>query len=559
MSSLLHHPSSAPMRPFADKDMEIVDLDQLFEEYVETHLFQQYSDSVVDRSSSGDLAHLFDLPSSNESDVFATSPTLDRDGDIAWHKAVRQCQQNPASSTSIDSSSHYIDTRAQESLSNSELISFEDLFELERNQLRSVSQPSTARPHTTRSVKKAVSFQDGSIPRGVQKPSRKSPATSFAKMMQPSFYRAPIPDVWSRKMDTTAGTFAPRGASNGIASPPPSLKINQNRSNFYSRTHQPYGEDRSPLASPDLNDTEMNFSNYQLTPQASPAIGISNGNGNADPFSTNMGLAFSSSVSSAALSALQTPPSSHGLPMTTWGPDTSPSLDFGFSASPDFSATKTAGWWDDEASAPSHTYREATHSRTTSQNMAAMEGLGISCDSTSFGDFGVAGLGIHSAGGDDSGASASFDLGNYTSICPTPPQQHIVSIGHRPLSRTPSPTPQPRFHRRRPSSQAHAHHNRAQSNSRSDRRKSSNASNATSSRQSSSGNVGFVNFTPHDSRKILTGVAPSGSSKTKARREKEAADKRRKLSQAAMKAVIEAGGDVGSLRGLDIDGNGVLF
>ncbi|KAF8863635.1 hypothetical protein BDZ45DRAFT_685867 [Acephala macrosclerotiorum] len=48
--------------------------------------------------------------------------------------------------------------------------------------------------------------------------------------------------------------------------------------------------------------------------------------------------------------------------------------------------------------------------------------------------------------------------------------------------------------------------------------------------------VDFVNYTPNDSRKILTGVAPSGSSKTKARREKEAAEKRRKLSQAAVRA-----------------------
>lgn len=69
-----------------------------------------------------------------------------------------------------------------------------------------------------------------------------------------------------------------------------------------------------------------------------------------------------------------------------------------------------------------------------------------------------------------------------------------------------------------------------------------------------SGNVGFVNFTPDDSRKILTGVAPSGSSKTKARREKEAAEKRRKLSQAAVKAVMEAGGDVDRLRALEREG-----
>ncbi|OAX85044.1 hypothetical protein ACJ72_00574 [Emergomyces africanus] len=56
--------------------------------------------------------------------------------------------------------------------------------------------------------------------------------------------------------------------------------------------------------------------------------------------------------------------------------------------------------------------------------------------------------------------------------------------------------------------------------------------------------VSFVNFTPDDSQKLLTGVAPSGSSKTKARREQEAREKRRKLSEAALLAVRRAGGDV---------------
>jgi hypothetical protein len=43
---------------------------------------------------------------------------------------------------------------------------------------------------------------------------------------------------------------------------------------------------------------------------------------------------------------------------------------------------------------------------------------------------------------------------------------------------------------------------------------------------------------------LMTGVAPSGSSKTKARREKEASERRRRLSEAAIKAVAAAGGDV---------------
>ncbi|ETS80988.1 hypothetical protein PFICI_05990 [Pestalotiopsis fici W106-1] len=61
------------------------------------------------------------------------------------------------------------------------------------------------------------------------------------------------------------------------------------------------------------------------------------------------------------------------------------------------------------------------------------------------------------------------------------------------------------------------------------------------------GGVDFVNFTPSDKNLLMTGVAPSGSSKTKARREKEAADRRRRISEAAVKAVQAAGGDVDTL------------
>jgi hypothetical protein len=569
MTSPLRHCTSLPIRPFYNKEMDSVDLDQLFEEYVETDLLQHYSDPITDGSSSEDLAQLFDLPSSNESALFSSSPLPNQDADMAWHKAVQRTEQNPALTMSTDSSSFYVDAKGKGSLSDSELLNIEDLLELERNQLRSYSQPSTPRPyHTTKAVKKAVSFQqDRTIPRGIHKLSRKSSTPAFTKMMQPSFYRSPIPDVWTRKMEPTADSYSLRVSSNGITSPPPSSKLvqNENSSGFFGQhhQHQPYSDDQSPLASPNPG---MSFTNYQITPQASPAIGISNNNTNNDPFNDNMGLTYSNSVSSAALSALQTPPSSLRMPMTAWGPtDTSsPNLDFSFSASPDFSGTKTAGWWDG-AAAP--TYRESAQ-RTTSQTPfgsvsgmngrgmdgRSMDGLGISgADTASFGDYGLA------------NDTASFDMGHahnshthYTTapaMYPVQPhqpqpqqqQQHIVSIGQPRLSRTPSPNLQPHFHRRRQST--HAAHQRQQPAAR---RKSS----TTALRQPSvsAGNVGFVNFTPHDSRKILTGVAPSGSSKTKARREKEAAEKRRKLSQAAMKAVMEAGGDVDSLRRLEREG-----
>jgi hypothetical protein len=77
------------------------------------------------------------------------------------------------------------------------------------------------------------------------------------------------------------------------------------------------------------------------------------------------------------------------------------------------------------------------------------------------------------------------------------------------------------------------------------------AKSSTSPRGSNkSVSVSFVNFTAHDSQKILGGVAPSGSSKTKARREQEAKDRRRKLSEAALKAVRKAGGDVDALEAI---------
>ncbi|EPE10118.1 developmental regulatory protein [Ophiostoma piceae UAMH 11346] len=61
--------------------------------------------------------------------------------------------------------------------------------------------------------------------------------------------------------------------------------------------------------------------------------------------------------------------------------------------------------------------------------------------------------------------------------------------------------------------------------------------------RSPSKNLGFVNFTADDHSTIMNGVARSGSSKTKERRDRELKEKTRKL----MEAVVQAGGDVHSL------------
>lgn len=64
--------------------------------------------------------------------------------------------------------------------------------------------------------------------------------------------------------------------------------------------------------------------------------------------------------------------------------------------------------------------------------------------------------------------------------------------------------------------------------------------------------IQFINFTPSHGQQLLDGVAPSGSSGTKARREKEARDRERVLSEAAVRAVLEAGGHADELVGLGI-------
>ncbi|KAI1098782.1 hypothetical protein F4804DRAFT_350040 [Jackrogersella minutella] len=76
-------------------------------------------------------------------------------------------------------------------------------------------------------------------------------------------------------------------------------------------------------------------------------------------------------------------------------------------------------------------------------------------------------------------------------------------------------------------------------------------------RRASSGGAGgglsieFCNYTPNDKKVLMNGVAPSGSSKTKARREREAQEHKRQMSEAYMHAIRAAGGDVDKLRQIE--------
>lgn len=175
---------------------------------------------------------------------------------------------------------------------------------------------------------------------------------------------------------------------------------------------------------------------------------------------------------------------------------------------------------------------------TTTQQMAG-SGLMINCQ----------------PGANEMSISPSLPPGSsmYASSAPAahssiPPYQRNQSMPHaQPVRRTGS----------HPTSQGHQSSVSSSATSRRTSKSSSNPhrrskSSASPPRQGAKdnaqgGTVGFVNFTPNDSKRILTGVAPSGSSKTKARREKEAAERRRRLNEAAQRAVMEAGGDVSAL------------
>ncbi|KAF2450070.1 hypothetical protein P171DRAFT_352101 [Karstenula rhodostoma CBS 690.94] len=503
------------MRTNVDKEIEAIDLDQLFDQTVETGLFQQYTDATTGPSSSEDLSYLFEEPSSNRSNLCDTTalPNWGTSNEgVAWHKAIHKLGEQNVASPLIDNnfSSVYPQSDGKASLSDPLLCNFEELFILDDFDSRPASQPPTPKAQVEKPTRKARSSPDRSIRHGVHKTAHKKSASAgnIVKMMHPSTYRAGLQDIWSRKLDNSTETFNLHMPAHNIHSSPPSGKLVQDEhsNNYFPREPQPYTIAVSPLAGDSGSSPSIHSANYQLTPQPSPAVD-QNGMTNAFQFS-NDGMT-GAYITNAALSALQTPPPSNRMPSSAWGSDTSPNVDFGsFSSSPDFhSTTKTTGWWNGPnahanpvpvtgSSTPS-TY-QGSQSRSASQNMgfssssSSVTGLGISCDSASFGAY------APELNASQNGMS------------------HAVPHLSHP-------------------------HNRAAS-----RRKSSGSSqhSAHAGARGVSLGGGFVNFTPDDSRKILTGVAPSGSSKTKARREKEAAEKRRKLSQAAVQAVIEAGGDL---------------
>ncbi|ORX99495.1 hypothetical protein BCR34DRAFT_606605 [Clohesyomyces aquaticus] len=618
------------MRPHGSKENAAVDLDRLFDEYVEPDPLQHFSVDTMDPSSTDDAAILFDLPASNGSYPIESTglPNWDAGLDEPWREAMRDPKQNRASPTMSDISfTIYPESRVKTAKSDPGLLKVDDVFELDEFERRlSLSNPTTPTPLNTRPARKARSpTPDQSSRRGVNKLRRKP--NFQPRMMQSSHFRPGIQDMWTRRLDAPNESFNLQLPPNILPnSPPQSVKLEQRREGghaFFAHD-QPYSIAMSPL--PTTSDGDLHHSNYQLTPLSTPSLDTSSSRhssaGNAFQFSNDGNSTLSSSylshnlnqqLSSEALSisALQTQPSTstHRLSVNagadeTWGSDTPASLEFAFSASPNFCTPENGKsqptWWTGTAEqpTPSPAYRERqAQSQNQNQNQhlsfsnravagsnTAVAGLGISCDTSSFSSYG----GDLNLGNSQSTSfpASSVAASSFETTYPTPAIYHptTTTVSHRNLSidrhhrreRTRSRSPPQMHFSRTVTHRRHTSHSHPQSHPQShsrpspSRRKTSSNPNLStpssstsphkpspSAKPSSSPCVSvssFVNFTPLDSRKILTGVAPSGSSKTKARREKEAADKRRRLSQAAVKAVMEAGGDLGRL-----EREGVLF
>ncbi|EKG10319.1 hypothetical protein MPH_12600 [Macrophomina phaseolina MS6] len=577
-----------PIRP-ADKESSWpVPYDQLFDQYVEADLLDLSSDNTGEGTNSDDLVNFFDISSSSNGSAAAKTspmpnwdPSRHTEPEDAWQQDWGYIGSNVAPAAPDGNQTSILpDSGGMAAPSAPELFSLDappscppqvptDPFVF--------SAPSSPRPIvSTREPKKFNSLPIRGSKRQTPSVIRRSVSKgSFSpKMMRSTPYRTGYQEIWAKRVGAPP------------LSPPPSTKVSQDENNYgYS-----FSPNLSYTTSGEVTDIDrqLSFSNFQsnrapvqMTPVASPTTqetssARSSFHAPHDP-SNNPYLTHDLSE------ALQTPPQSSRLPSSSWSQNATAAFDFGsFSASSDYSQDRAEPqpWWaNTSVSQPSqhntyHNGRSGFMAVSTAPSDLATNGLMIQCEPSSMNSM----LDAHAP---DASFSTSSPVVYPSQMYTSAPMPHTSSFNHQPsappthphpaaqhihhqqttppsrsptssppqnLGHLPSSMPQHAFIARSrrdssqpcppPSSRPRSHH----------RRKSSSHSSTTGpSVTPRPASVGFVNYTPDDSRKILTGVAPSGSSKTKARREKEAAEKRRRLSQAAARAIIEAGGDLAAL------------
>lgn len=532
------------------------------------------------RSSSDDSVNFFDFSTASEQSSNQTSgtspiPSWEPAQSTApeaqqpkakvpldfWHKKLRALEQHAAASSEQDRSRKLRTTK-----SHPDFLSLggypsppaipgsptDQSFSAQRQKSRIAANGNKA-SSTQRSVTSSRSVSRGR-PTGVSKPAtagvaanpsatiRKSSA-SPSKMMTPSRYRAGFKNVWADRIESSPKKYELRMPSHTFpASPPPSAKsIHDSFAAFGS----PIIYSAVPGCDAQVSPLARSFQQARIhTPLTSPLL---------------------SPRSHASPSYFEPPPTSNPyatqtLPLNDTAPlypERTDSLaaankiqtfDFGFSNSPvDDPWANASSYAEPSPALFSADFRNEDPFGNLEQNTIPGSstldlGLGISCNPS------------HLVSNYQPNATippqATYQ--NYNELAspyyvPSLPNGLPNTAYRRTATNSPPPPipsiPQTESRTRRTSTsrQTSRHHRRT---------KSTNSS-STTPRQpnfaAADNKGGFVNFTPQDHNKILSGVAPSGSSKTKARREKEALDKRRRLSQAAYAAVMAAGGSMEQL------------
>lgn len=411
----------------------------------------------------------------------------------------------------------------------------------------------------------------------------------------------------SEKFNSTATVSPMAGGQATPMSPPNYATTTAHRQSPRARTFVPSdfrGFDAAPLATPGSLEEPISPTSHAmhnpylaqsqqalLTPLTSPTFPLGSPMAGTPQQMQHHHQSMSFSPAQlhgnheANAALLHTPPPSQKLPSTPWNPEHPDFLDYSYSAtSTPLTDHRAEAWWN-AASAMHSTHQLSNCSANPTLIGLGLEGLAASdldahTGSNVLGQCDMSGLALdsllHSSapGLPDVAAStftSPFLYDPVPALMPTTPITPSHTY-HRSRNSSASPTPvtpssarhmrgasrshrrsQSQHHRRRPSVRdidlssaggASTAQGAGGAGAAKGGSGSGSGANTKEARDRSAANVGFVNFTPDDSRKILTGVAPSGSSKTKARREKEAQEKRRKLSEAARRAVVEAGGDV---------------
>ncbi|KAK4540163.1 hypothetical protein LTR36_009749 [Oleoguttula mirabilis] len=593
--ALLGQAVDYPMR-HTNKEPEWSSLcNNVFDQYLDTDDLFGFDADGPERSSSNDSGNLFDFSTGSEQShqtsgtspipswcnsevvetVEAQQPQAKEPVDF-WTKTLRALEQNAAESekkqlTLRSAKSHpdflsLVGCPSPPAIPSSPT---DQSLSVQRCRSRDIAA-------NGRKASQARSLSRGR-PTGVTKSTAATTATSYAtarkcsasppKMMTPSRYCAGFKDVWTERVERSPQKYELRVPSQQVfpASPPPSARLLHENDHFAAFGSPPpfvplvpagYDDQLSPLTS--------TFQQAHIhTPTASPATrnelahAANSYFDDVPPVPTN-------------LYAPQTVPLNDTAPLF---PERTSSLvankiqafDFGFASSPDLDAWSAAPFAE-----PAHTnyttnqypdhdpFADLDILPSTEQHGLPTSGLGISCDpSTLVSNFCAMPDTQHTIL-----PSTIYQPAQHaTSPYYVPPHGHYVTEPNTPHrrseSRRRSDSPSPPM-TDNPRAAGHRATSRSRRSSRHHRRTKSSGNPASTQRHSqnlgvvggdkaASGGGSFVNYTPHDCNKILSGVAPSGSSKTKARREKEAADKRRKLSEAAVRAVVDAGGDLDCL------------